>query len=151
LKKLFFIILLIFGFCINAEKFSDYLEVSEPEYTLIYEANGFFTMDKESGTYTKVSSGKYKFTDNDRIIYLTVKDDLFNGTVYIYDKEDKKLLSEENYTAGRANGKWIEYDNNEKPKQIDYLKDDYIVKRQIFVNGKLIVTKNFKEGLYRLP
>ena len=45
----------------------------------------------------------------------------------------------------------IEYDKNEKPVSIDYLKNDYIMKRENFVNGKLIITKTFKDGLYRLP
>ena len=151
MKKLFFLIFIIFSFCINAEKFSDYTEVSEPEYTLMYETNGFYSVDKANETLNEVEKGKYKFIDGALITYLSIKDAKFHGKFYVYERETNKLLSEFSFKNGIADGKWTEYDKNGKPALIDYLKDDYIMKREIFVNGKLVITKVFKDGLYRLP
>ena len=151
MKKLFFLIFIIFSFCINAEKFSDYAEVSEPEYTLIYETNGLYSADKVNETWNEAENGKYKFVDGALITYLSIKDRKFHGKFYVYERETNKLLSEFNFKNGIADGKWTEYDKNGKPALIDYLKEDYIMKREIFVNGKLVITKVFKGGLYRLP
>ena len=151
MKKIFFLIFIVFSFFLNAEKFTDYLEVSEPEYVLIYETNGLYTFDEANGILNKVEDGKYKVVDNNSVTYLTIKNSEFHGKIYIYDKESNRLLSESGFKNGKADGKWIEYDKNERPVSIDYLKNDYIMKRENFVNGKLIITKTFKDGLYRLP
>ena len=50
--KIFFLIFIVFSFFLNAEKFTDYLEVSEPEYVLIYETNGLYTFDEANGIST---------------------------------------------------------------------------------------------------
>ncbi len=142
---------IVFSFCLNAEKFVDYIEISEPEYALIYETNGLYTLDEMNGMLEKAKDGKYKFIDNSTITYLTIKNSEFHGKIYIYDKENNRLLSEFEFKKGIADGKWVEYDKNEKPASIDHLKNDYIMKREIFVNGKLVITKTFKAGLYRLP
>ena len=47
-------IFIILGFCINAEKFSDYIEVSEPEYVLIYEAGGLYIVNEDNQMKTMV-------------------------------------------------------------------------------------------------
>ena len=60
MKKLFFLLFIIFSFCINAEKFSEYTEVSESEYILVYETNGFYLFDAVNGIWNKVENGKYK-------------------------------------------------------------------------------------------
>ena len=151
MKKIFFLIFIVFSFSINAEKFSGYIEVSEPEYVLIYETNGLYTSDETNGILETAEDGKYKVVDNNMITYLTIKNSKFHGKIYIYDKESSRLLSESGFKNGIADGKWIEYDKNEKPISIDYLKNDYIMKREIFVNGKLVITRTFKDGLYRLP
>ena len=151
MKKIFFLILLIFSFYLNAEKFSDYVEVSEPEYTLIYEANGLYTYDEAGDILRVVENGKYKVVDGGLITYLTIKDAKFHGKIYSYNKDTDKLMYEYSFKNGKADGKWITYDKNEKPASIDYLKNDYIMKREIFVNGKLIITKTFKDRPYILP
>lgn len=151
MKKLFFLLFIIFSFCINAGKFSGYTEVSEPEYTLIYETNGFYSVDTVNKIWNEVENGKYKFIDGSLITYLSIKDGKFHGKFYVYERKTDKLLSEFTFKNGIADGKWIEYDKNGKPALIDYLKNDYIMKREIFVNGELIITKIFKDGFYRLP
>ena len=151
MKKLFFLLFIIFSFCINAEKFSEYTEVSESEYILVYETNGFYSFDAVNGIWNEVENGKYKFVDGSLITYLSIKDGKFHGIFYVYTRDTNKLLSEFGFKNGIADGKWMEYDKNEKPALIDYLKNDYIMKREIFVNGKLVITKTFKDGLYRLP
>ena len=114
----------------------------------------FSLLDKKANIYeefVRPNLGKYKVVDNNSVTYLTIKNSEFHGKIYIYDKESNRLLSESGFKNGIADGKWIEYDKNERPVSIDYLKNDYIMKRENFVNGKLIITKTFKDGLYRLP
>ena len=147
MKKLFFLIFIILGFCINAEKFSDYIEVSEPEYVLIYEAGGLYIVNEDNDVLTKVEDGRYKVVDEAQITYLTIKDSVFNGKIYVYDKKNNRIISEYNFKNGVEDGKWIEYDKNEKPASINYIKNGFTIKRETFVNGKLIITKTFKEGI----
>ena len=140
---------MIFSFYINAEKFSDYTEVAEPEYSIAYEVWSLLRFDDNDVVI--VENGKYKVIDREQITYLTVKNSKFDGKIYIYDKNTNKRKSEYSFKNGIADGKWTEYDKNEKPATIDYIKDYYIMKREIYVNGKLVVTKTFKDGLYMMP
>lgn len=147
MKKLFFLIFIILSFYLNAEKFSDYTEVFEPEYTIIYELNSLFKNVQENDLINKAEDGKYKVIHKVNITYLTIKNTVFDGKIYIYDKNTKKLTAEYNFKNGTEDGKQTEYDDNEKPAIIDYIKKGFIIKREIFVNGELTVTKVFKEKI----
>ncbi|MCP1224970.1 hypothetical protein [Sebaldella sp. S0638] len=147
MKKLFFLMFIFFGFCINAENFLSYKEVSEPEYLLIYEANGLFLQDDNKGISVEVENGNYKFVDNAQIVYLTMKNSVFDGKIYVYDKKTNKRLSVYSFKNGVEDGKWIEYDKNEKPASIDYIKNGLIMKRETYVNGQLVLTRTFKNGI----
>ena len=138
---------IFFGFCLNAENFSDYKEVSEPEYLLIYEANGLVLQDDNNGISGEVENGNYKFIDHAQIVYLTMKNSVFDGKIYVYDKKTNKRLSVYSFKNGIEDGKWIEYDKNEKPASINYIKNGLIMKRETYVNGQLVLTRTFKDGI----
>ena len=151
MKKLFFMLFIIFGLCASADKLSGYTEVSEPEYVLIYETKGLYTINNDNGVLTQIENGKYKFTDEMSVTYLTIKDSAFNGKFYVYDRKTNSIKYEYSYKNGIEDGKWTEYDKNEKPALIDHIKNGLIIKREIFVNGKLTVTKTFQEGIPVMP
>ena len=143
MKKNIILLFLLFTLFINAEHFKGYINVSEPKYSLIYEANGLYR--SVDGMLKLVKEGKYKVVDSNLITYLTIKNSKFHGKFTIFDKKTNKKISEFNYKNGLKTGKWIDYNDSGEIVMIEYYKNNKLIQRNTLENGKVIEKELIRE------
>ena len=148
MRKVIFTMFFLVVSIVFSENFSNYTEVSEPEYMLIYEVNNLLKGgDLAVDPVGPAEDGKYKVVDENLITYLTIEKSSFNGKIYLFDRKTNKKVAMYSYKYGIKDGKWIEYDSKERPRQIEYFKNGLLMKQEIFVNGKFVKRLVFPNGI----
>ena len=104
MRKVIFTMFFLVVSIVFSENFSNYTEVSEPEYMLIYEVNNLLKGgDLAVDPVGPAEDGKYKVVDENLITYLTIEKSSFNGKIYLFDRKTNKWVLIDNnktYTLG---------------------------------------------------
>lgn len=142
MNRIIILVFLLLALCLNADSSEYYAEVSEPQYALIYEANGLYHIIK--GKAVSVEDGKYKFIDDSFITYLEIKNSKLNGRIFVFDKKTNKKIYEYAFRRGIPNGRWITYDSNVKPQMIENYVEGVLLDRTTFSDGKFLKREVFQ-------